>query len=146
MLAHSNLPKLFWEDAFFTTVFIINRLPTPILNQKSPYEMVYHKKPGYNFLHAFGCACWPYLRPYNRHKLDFLSKNCICIVYSIGHRGYKCLDVSTGKIFVSRHVVFDETLYLYKENKFVEHSSNANPVVLPSNLNLCPANSSFFCS
>lgn len=36
LVAHSNLPKIFWEDAFLTAVFIINRLPIPILNQKSP--------------------------------------------------------------------------------------------------------------
>ena len=98
LLAHSNLPKIFWEDAFLTAVFIINRLPTPILQHRSPYEMVYHHKPDYNFLRAFGCACWPYLRPYNQHKMDFRSKTCIFIGYSVGHRGYKCLDVSTGKI------------------------------------------------
>jgi len=90
LLAHSNLPQMFWEDAFLTAVFIINRLPTPILNHKSPYEMVHHQKPDYNFLRTFGCACWPYLHPYNRHKLDFRSKNCIFIGY-IGYRGYKCL-------------------------------------------------------
>jgi histone deacetylase 1/2 len=144
LLGHSNLPKLFWEDAFLTTVFIINRQPIPVLKQKSPYEMVHHQKPDYNFLRAFGCACWPYLRPYNRHKLDFRSKNCIFIGYSIGHRGYNCLDVSIGKIFVPRHIVFDENLYPYNKNKSINLSSKANPVTLPSNLNLSSTNSFFF--
>lgn len=36
LVAHSNLPKIFWEYVFLTAVFIINRLPIPILNQKSP--------------------------------------------------------------------------------------------------------------
>jgi len=143
LLAHSNLPQMFWEDAFLTAVFIINRLPTPILNHKSPYEMVHHQKPDYNFLRTFGCACWPYLRPYNRHKLDFRSKNCIFIGYSIGHRGYKCLDISTCRIFVSRHVVFDENLYPYTAPKPLNPSSNTTSVTLPSNLNLSSASSSF---
>jgi histone deacetylase 1/2 len=144
LLAHSNLPQMFWEDAFLTVIFIINRLSTLILNHKSPYEMVHHQKLDYNFLHTFGCACWPYLRPYNRHKLDFQSKDCIFIGYSIGHRGYKCLDFSTDRIFVSRHVVFDENLYPYTAPKPLNPSSNTTSVTLPSNLNLSSASSFFF--
>ena len=50
----------------------------------------------------------------------FNKKNYIFIGYSVGHRGYKCLDVSTGKIFVSRHVVFDESLYPYTVPESIE--------------------------
>ena len=142
LLAHSNLPKIFWEDAFLTTIFIINRLPTPILQHRSPYEMVHHHKPDYNFLRAFGCACWPYLRPYNRHKMNFRSKTCIFIGYSVGHQGYNCLDVSTGKIFVSRHVIFDQSFYPYTIPEFIELTPKPAPVVLPPNLNLSISSSS----
>ena len=114
LLSHSKLPQQFWEDAFLMTTYIINRLPTPILNQKSPYKIVYHHTPDYHFLKVFGCACWPYLRPYNKHKIDFRSKNCIFIGYSLEHHGYKCLDLATGKVYVSRHVVFYENHFPYK--------------------------------
>ena len=105
--------------------------------------MVHHKKPNYNFLRTFGCACWPYLRPYNHHKLDFWSRTCIFIGYSIGHRGYKCLDVSTWKYFVSRHVVFDENLFPYTAPNSPGPSTPSTSVTLPSNLNLYSAGSSF---
>jgi histone deacetylase 1/2 len=54
-----------------TAVYIINRLPTPVLQNYSPYEKVHNHKPDYHFLRAFGCACWPYLHPYNRHNWIF---------------------------------------------------------------------------
>lgn len=38
LLAEYNLSKGFWDDAFFTIVFIINRFPTPILKLISPFE------------------------------------------------------------------------------------------------------------
>jgi len=55
MLSHSNRPQLFWEDALVTVTYIINRhpTPTPILNQKSSYEIVYHHKLDYYFLKFF---------------------------------------------------------------------------------------------
>jgi hypothetical protein len=29
------------------------------------------------------------------------------------HKGYKCLDRSTGRIYISRDVVFDETIFRF---------------------------------
>jgi histone deacetylase 1/2 len=143
LLAHSDLPNIFWEDAFLTAVHIINRLPTLILQHKSPYEMVNNSKPDFNFLRVFGCACWPYLRPYNKHKMDFRSKTCIFIGYSSGHQGYKCLDFSTGKIYVSRHVVFDESLFPYEPPQIIVPSIHETLVILPSNLQLSYARFNF---
>ena len=104
--------------------------------------MVHYHKPDYNFLYAFGCTCWPYLRSYNRHKMDFRSKNCIFIGYSVGHRGYKCLDVSIGKIFVSCNVVFDGSLYPYTIPESIEPTAKPTPTILSPNLNLSPSSSS----
>lgn len=36
LLAHSSLPHLFWKQAFYTSVYLINRTITPILEYKSP--------------------------------------------------------------------------------------------------------------
>jgi hypothetical protein len=31
--------------------------------------------------------------------------------YSNMHKGFKCLDISTGRIYISRDVVFDEHVF-----------------------------------
>jgi hypothetical protein len=74
--------------------------------------------------------------PYNRHKMDFRSKNCIFIRYSTGHQDYKCLNVSTGKNFISRHVVFDESIYPYTVPTSASLTTKSDLVVLPPNLQL----------
>ena len=43
--------------------------------------------------------------------MDFRSKSCIFIGYSSNHHGYKCLDLSTGRVYISRHVIFDENFF-----------------------------------
>lgn len=37
--------------------YIIKRLPTPVLNWKSPYEILYGQPPCYNSFKTFGCLC-----------------------------------------------------------------------------------------
>lgn len=39
LLAHASLPYTLWTDAFNTTTYLINFLPTPVLNNQSPYFM-----------------------------------------------------------------------------------------------------------
>lgn len=109
------MPLKFWPDVFATTVFLINRLPSKILKFKSPLETLFNTKPDYQNLRIFGCLCFPYLRPYSNHKLNFRSSPCTFLGYTTNQKGYKCLD-SNGKIFISRHVVFNEKVFPFKES------------------------------
>ena len=69
LLAHSSMPLKFWDEAFLTAVFLINRLPSKVINGETPYERLYNQEPDYSFLRTFGFVVWPNLRPYNARKL-----------------------------------------------------------------------------
>jgi hypothetical protein len=62
-------------------------------------------------LRVFGYACWPNLRPYNKQKLSSRSKKCVFIGYSALHKGYKCLDIDSERVYISRDVIFDESIF-----------------------------------
>ena len=113
LLVHSSLPLRFWDEAFLTACYLINRMPTPVINNATPVFRLLNMLPEYSFLRTFGCACWPSLRKYNSRKLEFRSRMCVFLGYSPMHKGYKCLDRSTGRIYISRDVVFDETVFPY---------------------------------
>lgn len=100
MLAHSSLPLKFWDEAFLTTTYIINRLPTPSLSNLTPYQILFQKPPTYSHLKVFGCTCFPNLKPYNSHKLQFRFVKRTCLGYSNKHKGYRCL-APYGKIYIS---------------------------------------------
>lgn len=117
MLAHSFMPIKYWDCAFETAIYLINRLPTKTLHLEIPFTKIFHTKPKFDFLRTFGCACFPCLRPYNSNKLQFRSKLCVFLGYSLNHHGYRCLDRSTGRIYLSRHVVFDEGQFPFKETQ-----------------------------
>ena len=88
-------------------VFFINRLPTQVLNYTSHFQSLYHRKPNYKLLRVFGCACFPYLRPYNKHKFAFHTTKCVFPYYNLVHKGFCCLS-SLGQIYTTMSVLFDE--------------------------------------
>jgi hypothetical protein len=106
-LAHAHMPLKFWDEAFLTATYLTNRIPSKIINFDTPLERLFHTKPDCASFRTFGCACWPNLRPYNNHKLAFRKRVCF-LGYSNLHKGFKCLEISTGRVYISRDVVFDE--------------------------------------
>jgi histone deacetylase 1/2 len=105
------MPLNFLDEAFLTATYLINLVPSKVINNVSPVEHLLETKPDYKSLRVFGCACWPNLRPYNSRKLAFRSKQCVFLGYSPRHKGVKCLEISTGRVYISRDVVFDENVF-----------------------------------
>jgi histone deacetylase 1/2 len=88
LLAHASMPLKFWDEAFQTAVFLINRLPSKVINNDTPLHPLYGEELDYTSLRTFGCAVWPNLRAYNTRKLQFRSKRCVFIGYSNSHKGF----------------------------------------------------------
>jgi histone deacetylase 1/2 len=65
LLANASMPLNFRDEAFITATFLINLLPSKVLNFENPTERLLHVTPIYDALRVFGCAYWPKLRPYN---------------------------------------------------------------------------------
>jgi hypothetical protein len=56
----------------------------------------------------FGCTCYPNTAATAPPKLSPCSTRCVFLGYSTDHKGYRCLNLSTNRLIVSRYVVFDE--------------------------------------
>ena len=50
LLSHASLPLTYWPYALATSVYLINRMPTPTLNLSSPYEKIFSTTPNYSKL------------------------------------------------------------------------------------------------
>lgn len=134
LLIHASLPLKFWDYAFLTTVYLINRLPTASLHNAIPDTILFKQTPGYNFLKVFGCACFPLLRPYNTHKFDFRSHECLFLGYSTSHKGY---NVS--------HLVEDSLSPKMSYSMSID-SHITTYFSTPSHLSLCPKSLFLFLS
>lgn len=97
-----------WDFGVLTASYLYNRNPTPLLQGRSPLEVMFNRTLEYTKLRVFDCKCFPCLCPYRANKLDVKLLQCIFVGYSIQHDAYLCLDPATRRIFTSRDVVFDE--------------------------------------
>lgn len=69
----SNISQLYPSKQLhftFRSAYMINNLSTPITNDKSSFETLFHCSPNYLFYKVFSYLCYPYLRPYNKHKIN----------------------------------------------------------------------------
>jgi hypothetical protein len=73
-----------------------------------PHLALFGSAPSYEHLRVFGCTCYPNTNATAPHKLSPCSTRCVFLGYSADHKSYRCLDLSTNRPIVSRHVVFDE--------------------------------------
>lgn len=104
-------PASYWVDAFTSATYIINRLPSKLLQNKSPFELLFGASPNYDTFRIFGCRVFPYLRDYAPHKLAPRSISCVFIGYNTNYKGYQCLDLSTSRVYTTRHAQFDESSF-----------------------------------
>ncbi|KAM2632205.1 hypothetical protein EV1_022967 [Malus domestica] len=128
LLVQSHVPHQYWVEAFTTALYLINRLPISKLSQ-SPWELLFHNVPDYSRLKVFGCLCFPWLKPYVPSKLDGKSTKCVFLGYSLQHKGYRCLDPQTQRVYISRHVIFDETTFPFSasSHSVLSDSSSSSP-------------------
>lgn len=129
------MPLKFWADAFQTACFLINRVPSRVINFPTLLEKLFGKKPDYHFVKSFGFACWSNLRLYNAHKLQFLSQQCVFLGYSHVHKGYKCLDRATGRVYISTDVVFYEHVFPFaQQSSSQSHTVSQDDILVPVQL------------
>jgi hypothetical protein len=123
----ANLPLKFWGESVQTACYLINRLPTPLLSHKSPYELLHKSSPNYSNLRVFGCLCYATnLTPNN--KFDYRARRCIFIGYPLGQKGYRVYDLEGKVFFTSRDVIFHEHTFPL-HNLPPEKQDDNNPVL-----------------
>ena len=105
---------------------MINRLPTPFLQHKSPYEVLFNQTPSYSHLRSFGCLCFATNVNPHKHKFTPRARQSTFLGYPFNIKGYKLFDLHSHSIFISRDVTFHEKVF-----PFASHTSLPSSGLIP---------------
>jgi hypothetical protein len=108
LLIQASLPERYLAEGLHTATYLLNCLPTTAIQAVCPHLALFSSAPSNEHMHVFGCTCYPNTTATAPLKLSPRFTRCVFLGYSTNHKGYHCLDLSTNRLIVSRHVVFDE--------------------------------------
>ncbi|WZZ70893.1 hypothetical protein YC2023_082263 [Brassica napus] len=127
MMFQMSVPKRFWSDAVITACYLINRIPTRILEDKAPFEVLNNNKSVLDHLRVFGCISYVLVPGEIRNKLEAKSIKAMMIGYSTTQKGYKCFVPETRRVLVSRDVKFFEEKSYYEDKDWKELEDLSQP-------------------
>ncbi|KAG2762260.1 hypothetical protein Pcac1_g25895 [Phytophthora cactorum] len=111
MLHHAKLDKCFWAEAAMTTIYVKNRLPSPKIEHKTPFEIVYKSKPSVKHVCVFGCRTYILTPKEKRLKWDPKARAGLFLGYEEVSKAYRLYDIEAGQVVISRDVNFDESTF-----------------------------------
>jgi hypothetical protein len=134
-LFQASLPARCWAKNLHAATYLLNHLPTKAISAPSPHFALFGTTPSYAHLQVFGCACYPNTSATTPHELAPRSCRCVFLGYSSDHKGYRCLDLTTNRLLVFRHIVFDESSFLFASSSTPPNDLNSlfssSPAVRP---------------
>ncbi|XP_021756646.1 uncharacterized protein LOC110721766 [Chenopodium quinoa] len=87
LMFQGNLPIGFWGECVLGAVYLINRTPSRLLNNKTPYEILFGKEPNFEEMHVFGSLCFAHNQKAESDKLSPRSRKCVFVGYLHGKKG-----------------------------------------------------------
>jgi hypothetical protein len=109
-LFHTSLPARYWVESLHTATYLLNsslpkQSPPPLLTLPSLAPL----PPMCTFVSSGVPATPTSLPSLPTSSLHALPG--VFLGYSSEHKGYRCLDLSSNRIIISRHVIFDESSF-----------------------------------
>lgn len=103
-----NLPNIFWSKAVATFLYFLNRCLVRSVQNITPYQAWFGRKPNISHLRVFGCISYAHVPTEKRGNLDDKSVKSIFIGCSKETKGYILYNLQTEKLMISLDVLFDE--------------------------------------
>ena len=108
LLHDSGLPATLWCEVASTVLYLKDFVPTTRRPNTTPFEDWRGFQPDVSHLRPFGCTAYAKIPiESDGGKLALCSIKCVLIGY-FGRDAYRLLDKTTGKMYRSRDVIFEE--------------------------------------
>ncbi|RDX97959.1 hypothetical protein CR513_19193, partial [Mucuna pruriens] len=121
LLFQMSVPNVYWGEAVLTAAYLINRLPTQVLNSISPIKHMLSFFPSSPLMlslpsRVFGCVAFVHSHNPHHGKLGPKAVKYVFISYPSNKKGFKCYHLPSRRFFVSMDVTFHETQSFFGES------------------------------
>ncbi|GAA0144934.1 hypothetical protein LIER_05251 [Lithospermum erythrorhizon] len=99
-----------WDDGLDDSMM---SLPSPVIDWKTPYQLLSNKPPDLSMLKVFGCLCYATNNAPHKNKFDLRAFPCIFLGYPPGQKAYRLYNIRIKAVIISRDVIFHENLFPY---------------------------------
>ena len=120
-----NVPKFLWGEAIKTAAYLINSMPSRVLNYKTPLECLTGSNSFIVPPKIFGCSCFVHDYRNSVGKLDPRAVKCIFVGYSPTQKGYRCWCPTERRFFVSMDVTFHERESFYSSSRTTTYENGS---------------------
>ena len=130
LLLSAKVPALFWSKAALHAVHAINRIPSPVIQNQTPYEHLFGSPPDYHHLRSFGFACFILLQLYEHNKLEPRSRLC-CFLGFVVFLAMTKLKRGIGVMILSLIVFVSPAMLSFGNIAHLSSSLTSVPPYLP---------------
>jgi len=110
ILIHGDVPPRFWGDVVLSACYLINRMPSSVLDNKIPHSILFPHDPLRSLPpKVFGSTCFVHNFSPSLDKLSHKSHECVSLGFTRSQKGYKCFSPSLNRYFLSADVTFSES-------------------------------------
>nr|GEZ64886.1 hypothetical protein [Tanacetum cinerariifolium] len=132
MLIFSKASLFLWAAAISTAFYTQNRSLIRHRYNKTPYELMQHKKPDLSFVHVFRSLCYPINDHEDLGKFDAKADIVIFVGYAPAKKAFRIYNRRNQIIFKTIHVTFDElTAMASKQLNRIHVMTPATPTDTP---------------
>ncbi|KAK8956812.1 hypothetical protein KSP39_PZI000126 [Platanthera zijinensis] len=132
LMLQMHVPKHYWNFAVSTACFLINRLPSSVLQYATPFSLLFPSTPAFPLPpRIFGSTCYVHHLGPPSDKLDPRAAKHIFVGYSRTQKGYLCYSPVTRKLSVSADVTFRETQPFFSDSLTTPLPSAPFPPSIP---------------
>lgn len=107
------LPIKFWGECVLITRYLINRMPSTLLGDKTPYDLLLGNAPSYS--HNFGCLAYVHDKKLPKDKFRDRSRPCVFLGIHMTRKGGAFIILKL-RFILSWDVTFVEDQYPYASN------------------------------
>lgn len=82
----------------------MNRIPSKVLGNESPHEILFGERMDLQMIKVFGSLCFANTSSSSISKLDSRARKCVFLGYKQGVKGFVLLDLASHDFFLSQEM------------------------------------------